>query len=78
MTGFYLRWAGMIVIAIILAVLTARHYEQNLASLSPKAVVLNGDSQATLRIQGMVKSGSLTGKPEEGHAEFDLLGSPQA
>ncbi|WP_447969033.1 cytochrome c maturation protein CcmE domain-containing protein [Nitrospira sp. M1] len=74
MTGFYLRWAGVIVMAILLTVLATRNYQENLASVSPAAVIAGEHSQAPIRVQGMVGSGSLTGSPEEGHAEFALLG----
>lgn len=75
MTGFYLRWAGVIVIVGILALLTSQHYEKHLSSVSPDMVVTGNDSKTTLRVQGMVKSGSLTGNPEDGHAAFELLGA---
>ena len=65
-------------VAFILAILTSKHFEQNLASVSPKAVVTGSQTQSSLRVQGMVKSGSLTGKPEEGHAEFELLGESES
>ncbi|GJL53480.1 MAG: hypothetical protein NPIRA02_06120 [Nitrospirales bacterium] len=74
MTGFYLRWAGVIVMAITMAVLANKNYQEHLASISPEAVLAGEHSHATLRVQGMVGSGSLTGSPEEGHAEFELLG----
>ncbi|GJL62502.1 MAG: hypothetical protein NPIRA04_11560 [Nitrospirales bacterium] len=78
MTGFYLRWAGVIVIAIILAVLATQNYQDHLASVSPGSVLTGNHSQATVRVQGMVGSGSLTGSPEEGHAEFVLLGETES
>ena len=61
-------------VVIVLAILTSRHFEQNLASVSPKDVVTGIHTESSLRVEGMVKSGSLTGKPEEGNAEFELLG----
>ena len=78
MTGYYLRWAGILVIAIVLATLSTRNFEKNLASLTPEAIVTNSHTQANLRVQGMVKSGSLTGSPEEGHAAFELLGESKS
>ncbi len=78
MTGFYLRWAGIIVIGLTLAILAKQNYEDNLASLSPEAIMTGDHSETTLRVQGMVGSGSLTGRPEEGQAEFDLLGETKS
>ncbi len=74
MTGFYLRWTGVIAILGILAILSSKHYDQNLASTSPETVVTGNHGQTPLRVQGMVKSGTLTGSPEEGHAAFELQG----
>lgn len=78
MTGFYLRWAGVIVIAIMLAVLATQNYQDHLATVIPESVITGNHSQATVRVQGMVGSGSLTGSPEEGHAEFELLGETKS
>jgi len=78
MTGFYLRWAGIIVIAIILAVFATQNYKNHLASVNPEFVITGKHSQTTVRVQGMVGSGSLTGSPEEGHAEFELLGKTKS
>ncbi|MGB0910050.1 MAG: cytochrome c maturation protein CcmE [Nitrospirales bacterium] len=79
MTGFYLRWAAVIVLASILGIVTSQRYEQNLASMSPDLVIAgNNTAQSTIRVQGMVKSGSLTGNPEEGHAAFEFLGTEKS
>ncbi|GJL67185.1 MAG: hypothetical protein NPIRA05_21560 [Nitrospirales bacterium] len=78
MTGLYLRWSGVIVTAIILAVLATQNYHDHLASVSPESVITGHHSQSMVRVQGMVGSGSLTGSPEEGHAEFELLGETKS
>jgi len=75
MTSFYTRWAALIVIALILSGLTYQHYQQNLASVTPEWIVQNSSSIApSIRLEGMVKSGSLSGNLQEGQAEFHLLG----
>lgn len=75
MTSFYTRWGILILIALILSGLTYQHYQQNLASVTPAWVLKNGSSKApSLRVEGMVKSGSLSGNLEEGQVEFQLVG----
>ncbi|UCE63017.1 MAG: cytochrome c maturation protein CcmE [Nitrospirota bacterium] len=75
MTSFYARWAALIVIALILSGLTYQHYQQNLASVTPEWIVKNNSSPTpSIRLEGMVKSGSLSGNLDEGQAEFQLVG----
>ncbi|MCA9471376.1 MAG: cytochrome c maturation protein CcmE [Nitrospirales bacterium] len=77
MTAFYLRWAGIIGIMIVLAILATGNYQTHLASVSPEMVRTGHVSQEPIRVQGMVKSGSLRGDPESGQAEFELSGDSQ-
>lgn len=75
MTSFYTRWAVLIVIASILSGLTYQHYQQNLVTVTPEWIVKNTSSTApSIRLEGMVKSGSLSGNLQEGQAEFQLAG----
>jgi cytochrome c-type biogenesis protein CcmE len=75
MTSFYTRWAVLIVISVILSGLTYQHYQQNLASVTPEWVINKSSSTASsIRLEGMVKSGSLSGNLQEGQAEFKLVG----
>ncbi len=75
MTLFYTRWAALIVIALILSGLTYQHYQQNLASVTPGWIVKNSSSNSpSVRLEGMVKSGSLSGDLQEGEAQFRLQG----
>ena len=73
MTWFYARWAVMVIVVVGIASLTSQHYQQNLASLSPRAILSHSPAGTTVRVQGMVKSGTLKGHPEEGHAQFELV-----
>lgn len=76
MTWFYLRWAGFTLIAVILAVLTSQHYQANLASVTPEWVRKSHmDVSPSLRVEGMVKSGTLSGNLQEGQVKFELIGS---
>ena len=75
MTSFYLRWAALALVALILSGLTYQHYQQHLASVTPEWIVKNGSSTApSIRVEGMVKSGSLSGPLQQGQAEFQLSG----
>ena len=75
MTSFYIRWAVLALIALILSGLTYQHYQQKLVSVTPKWVTKNSSSvTSSLRLEGMVKSGSLSGNLQEGQAEFQLSG----
>ncbi len=75
MTSFYIRWAALALMALILSGLTYQHYQQNLASVTPERIIKNSSSTApSVRVEGMVKSGSLSGNPQEGQAEFQLSG----
>jgi len=75
MTWFYSRWAALTVIAVILSALTHQHYQQHLASVTPEWLVMHNQStNPSIRLEGMVKSGSLSGNFQEGQAEFQLVG----
>ena len=75
MTSFYTRWAALIVVALILSGLTYQHYLENLASVTPGWIVKKSSSTTpSIRLEGMVKSGSLSGNLQEGQAEFQLVG----
>ena len=77
MTWFYSRWAALTVIAVILSALTHQHYQQHLASVTPEWLVMHNQStNPSIRLEGMVKSGSLSGNLQEGQAEFKLVGDP--
>ena len=78
MTGFYLRWTGVILFLMVLAIVTNQNYQTNLASVSPGSVLSGQQTQGNIRLQGMVKSGSLTGSPEQGQAEFELQGESKS
>ena len=62
--------------AAILAVLTYQHYQANLASVTPEWVLQNDMSAyPALRVEGMVKSGTLNGNLQEGQVNFELVSS---
>jgi len=87
MKGFYLRWAGIISVAIVLAWLAAQHYDRDVRTVIPEQL-LEARSEGTVRVIGMVQAGSLTVVPQESStapppptptppmilAEFELAG----
>jgi cytochrome c-type biogenesis protein CcmE len=74
MTGFYVRWGGLLIVAAVLALLVARNYERNLATLSPEDLLADPPSHV-IRVSGLVRGGTLTGDPAAGRLRFDLSGA---
>lgn len=72
MINFYLRWGGLLIVAIVFGVLTYNYYQKNLASLSPSEVKRKAPIQE-IRVSGMVKSGTLKGSVETGDVQFELI-----
>ena len=72
MTNLYIRWGGVLVVAIVLIVLTYNHYRDNLASLVPEQVRKESPA-GDVRVLGMVQGGTLETR-EAGVATFTLLG----
>ncbi len=73
MTGFYTRWAVMVGGIILLAIMTFNQYQRDLSTI-PLTKVVNGTATSKpVRIQGMVKSGTLAGSTEQGQATFELI-----
>ena len=72
MTNLYLRWGGVLIVAVVLIVLTYNHYRDNLASLVPQQVKQEAPT-GDVRVLGMVQGGTLKTR-EAGEATFTLLG----
>ena len=72
MTNLYIRWGGLLIVAIALSVLTYQHYRDNLASLVPQQVKREAPA-GEIRVLGMVQGGTLQTR-EAGEATFTLLG----
>jgi len=73
MTGFYARWAIMVGGIILLAMMTFQQYQRDLSTISPATVLNSPATSETVRIQGMVKSGTLSGAVDQGQATFELV-----
>jgi len=73
MTGFYARWAIMVGGMILLAVMTYHQYQRDLSTISLATVLNSPATSETVRIQGMVKSGTLSGAIDQGQASFELM-----
>ena len=77
MTNLYLRWSGVLAVAIVFIVLTYNHYRDNLASLVPQQVRQEAPTGGAIRVLGMVQGGTLRTR-EAGEATFTLLGKNAA
>ncbi len=73
MTGFYSRWALMVSAIFVLAFLTYNHYHQHLSTVALKELKTTSLAGQEVRIQGMVKSGTLKGETQQGQAIFELV-----
>ena len=76
MTGFYARWAIMVGGLLLLTMMTYHQYQRDLSTISLAAVINQPATSETVRIQGMVKSGTLSGAVEQGQATFELIDGP--
>jgi len=76
MTGFYARWAIMVGGIILLAIMTYHQYQRDLSTISLATLSASAPSTETVRIQGMVKSGTLLRAIEQGQATFELIDGP--
>ena len=72
MTSFYVRWIGVLIVALALSTSTCTHYQRNLATWSPSQVKAQPPS-SEVRVLGMVQGGTLAGRVEEGEATFALI-----
>lgn len=76
MTGFYTRWAIMVGGIILLAMMTFQQYQRDLSTISLATALESPATSKPVRIQGMVKSGTLLGAVEQGQATFELIDGP--
>lgn len=72
MTGFYTRWAMILGAILLLAILTYQHYQYHLSTVPVRTLLANPTGTQPVRVQGMVKSGTLKGDMEQGQASFEL------
>src|SRR5262249_13371351 len=72
----YVRWTGLAIGLLVLAVLGVRHYTNDLKSISPEQV-LGLQPAGTVRIQGIVQAGTLAYDPATHRAAFELAGEKE-
>ena len=72
MINFYIKWGILLGGAAFLSALLYQNYLQNLVTQPPEEI-LRTSPGGEIRIQGMVKGGTLRGNVEGGEAEFDLI-----
>ena len=73
MTGLYTRWALILGATLLLGFLTYQHYQQHLSTISVGTLLGSPPVTQPVRIQGMVKSGTLKGDVEQGQATFEFV-----
>ncbi len=76
MTGFYTRWAMMVGGLLILGMMTFQQYQHDLSTTSLATLIKSTSTSEPVRIQGMVKSGTLAGETKQGQATFELVDGP--
>jgi cytochrome c-type biogenesis protein CcmE len=64
MRGLYLRWAGIVGVALMIGGLAAQYYDREVKTITPESV-LEARPAGTVRVLGMVQAGSLTMTPAE-------------
>ena len=73
MSVLYVRWGAVAVVAVLLVLLAYRHYERNVASLTPEDVLAQRPDRV-VRMTGLVRGGTLRGDLAVGRVRFDLAG----
>lgn len=73
MTGLYARWAIIVGGILLLALMTFQQYQRDLSTISLATVLNSPATSEPVRIQGMVKSGTLAGAVGQGQATFELM-----
>lgn len=73
MTGLYTRWAMILGATFLLAILSYQHYQQHLSTVPMGTLLGTSPPTQPVRIQGMVKSGTLQGDVEPGQATFEFM-----
>ncbi len=76
MTGLYTRWAIMVGGLLLLAMMTFQQYQHDLSTTSLSTLMSSPSTSKPVRIQGMVKSGTLSGETDQGQATFELIDGP--
>ncbi|MDR4494510.1 MAG: cytochrome c maturation protein CcmE [Nitrospirales bacterium] len=72
MTGFYARWGMVGALGLLLVFLTYQDYQTRLSTIPLSGIMSGNTPKEPIRIQGMVKSGTLAGKVEQGEATFEF------
>ncbi len=76
MKGFYLRWAGLLLVGAVITFLAAQHYDRIVRPLVPEQV-LSGHPAGPVRMLGMVEAGSLTKAADSNQVLFSLTENGQ-
>ncbi|MHB8483600.1 MAG: cytochrome c maturation protein CcmE domain-containing protein [Nitrospiria bacterium] len=75
MKTFYLRWGGILSVALILGLLGGQRYYREVSAISPDQV-LSRPGQV-VRVQGRIEAGSLVIEPSLHKADFQIAGEKE-
>ncbi|WDT77143.1 MAG: cytochrome c maturation protein CcmE [Candidatus Manganitrophus sp.] len=71
MKWFYIRWGGVLIVAVIIGVLGIQRYNRDVTTISPHHLLHDQPTQ-TVRILGMVEAGSIRKEGDGGPVAFQL------
>ena len=63
----------MVSATLVLAFMTYNHYHQHLSTVALNELKTSSPAGKEVRVQGMVKSGTLKGETQQGQATFELI-----
>jgi len=76
MTGFYIRWGVILLVALGIGFLGVQRYERDVAAISPDQLLPNPVAEK-VRVIGTIQGGSLSKEEEEKRAVFRLQGEKE-
>ncbi len=76
MSGLYVRWGVVAIVAVLLGLLAYGHYARNVATLTPEEVLAQRP-HGVVRVTGLVRGGTLKGNLAAGRVRFTLAGQRQ-
>ncbi|MBI4715967.1 MAG: cytochrome c maturation protein CcmE [Nitrospirae bacterium] len=76
MTGFYIRWGVILLVALGIGFLGVQRYERDVAAISPDQLLQNPAAEK-VRVIGTIQGGSLSKEEEQKRAVFRLQGEKE-
>jgi cytochrome c-type biogenesis protein CcmE len=76
MKGFYLRWAGLLLVGVWIIAIGAQYYYREVRPLTPEQVAREHPA-GSVRMIGMVEAGSIVKEAASTPIRFSLIGNGQ-